>query len=163
MEVIKEKFNLWWPVAQDWLSHLTPIHGAVAGGVLAFLLVVRGVKRARRKKIQHLQPQLVLHAFQIAPLGRDAFFKIRNMGEQAVLSTLQVKGRNDIIVKSDFAGHQIDKDKVYGILLEAGSNQRIQNDFTIEITYIDQARSVYKQVFDLRQQVALQPKLVRAN
>lgn len=161
MEALQTQWDIWQPRIQAWVEGLTPVEWGIGGGaalVLILLWIWRGSGRSRNKQFA---PQLALHAFQIAPLGRDAFFKIRNNGEMATLTTMLIKGRNDLLIKSDYAGHQIDKDKVYGILLETTSTARIQNDFSIELMFIDQQRSVYRQIFDMRQQAALPPKLVR--
>lgn len=164
MEALKTLWQQSWkPLFEEWIQQLTPLHGAIAGALVLVYIIYRiAVRRKHKKRLRAVAPQLTLDAFQIAPLGRDAFFKIRNNGHSATLITLTLMGRNDIIIKSDYAGHQIDHGKVYGILLEAGASQRIQNDFSIEVSYIDTARNVYKQLFDLRQQVAFQPKLVKA-
>ena len=161
MESLQKQWDIWLPRFQQWVAELTPAEWVIGIGVLLILIVLLTVRGSRRSRNKHLAPQFALHAFQIAPLGRDAFFKIRNNGEMATLTTMLIKGRNDLLIKSDYAGHQIEKDKVYGILLETTSKDRIQNDFSIELMYIDQDRNVYRQVFDLRQQAALPPKMVR--
>lgn len=162
MEALEQQWDIWKPRIQSWITGLTPTEWAIGGGAFfALLLIYIFYRRSVAARYKQMAPQLTLHAFQIAPLGRDAFFKIRNNGEQATLTTMLIKGRNDLLIKSDYAGHQIDKEKVYGILLETTSKDRIQNDFSIELMFIDQHRNVYRQVFDMRQQAALPAKLVR--
>ena len=162
MEALKALWQNWQPQIKEWIQQLTPLHGVIAGALLLLWIIIKIVRRNKHKRrLMAVAPRLTLDAFQIAPLGRDAFFKIRNSGHSATLITLTLMGRNDLIIKSDYAGHQIDSNKVYGILLEASSTQRIQNDFSIEDSYLDTAKNVYKQIFDLRQHVAFQPKLIK--
>ena len=135
---------------------------AAIGGVLLLLIIIVRVRKASRKKrLKEIAPSLSLHAFQIAPLARDAFFKVRNTGEIATLTALNIKGRKDILIKNAVAGHQIEKDKVYSILLEAGATEKIRKNFQIELVYIDSGGNAYKQLFQLDQSLAKTPKLVK--
>lgn len=166
MEEIKQKIEEWWPQIETFIEELTPLQWGIIGGVFLLLVILRLIfggsgKRKRKRQRLEIAPQLMLHAFQIAPLGRDAFFKVKNNGETATISTLSIKGRKDIAVKNAYAGHQIEKEKVYGILLETTSMEKIKKNFTIELNYMDQAGNVYRQDFPLDQPSAQKPKLVK--
>lgn len=148
----------------EWAKEFEWYYWAIAGGVLLLLFVLPFIGRSsRKKKKQALQvrPHLLLDAFQIAPLGRDAFLKIRNAGNPATFVNLAIKGRNDILSKNSFQGHRLEKDKVYSILLEAIGKLKIEQNFSIEITFMDVHQNVYKQQFDLMKQTVKQAKLIK--
>ena len=135
---------------------------ASIGGFLLLLIIIRMVSRAsRKKKLKAISPKLLLHAYQVAPLGRDAFFKLRNIGEKATLTALNIHGRNDIKVKNIVAGHELEKEKVYSILLEATGQQKLDKNFSLELTFFDVKGNTYKQFFPLDQNTAKQAKLIR--
>ena len=132
------------------------------GGVLLVLILVWSLRnRGKKKQARAVAPRLVLHAFQLSPLGRDAFFKIRNAGEEATVSDLRIKGRQDIVIKNSFAGHRIEREKVYGLLLEATGRDKIGKDFIVELVYLDQLGNVYKQSFPVSRRTARQAKILR--
>ncbi len=147
METLQQTAEEWLPKIKAWLLALTPEQWAMIGGGILLLLILMIIRRSLRKKKQSLPaPSLELDALQIAPLGRDAFLKIRNRGEAAVLSDLAIHGRKDISVKNAFAGHQIDKNKVYSILLEVEGPEKFSANFSVELTYLDLQGKVRKQV-----------------
>lgn len=149
--------------ATTFLESLTPLHWAIAGVVLLLIFIIIAVKASQgRKRREKVAPKLMLEAFQISPLGRDAYLKIKNNGEPATLTSLFVRGRRDIVFKNAFAGHQLEKGKVYGILMEAASQEKIAANFSVELTYFDAKRNVYRQSFDLGNNATRQPKLVQA-
>ncbi len=138
--------------------------GLIGGGIALILILSASLsasKRRKKRKAQQAAPLLSLDAFQISPLGRDAYFKVLNNGQPARLSNLSIKGRNDVAVKNAVAGHELRPGESYRILLEATGNQKLNNNFTIELSYVDLIGNVYQQAFALNQQVAKQPKLVR--
>lgn len=147
METLQAKIEEWMPKIKAWFLSLTPEQWAIIGGGVLLLIILRVmIKSIRRKKKALPAPVLELDALQIAPLGRDAFLKIRNKGEAAVLSDLAIHGRKDISVKNAFAGHQIDKDKVYSILLEVEGPEKFSANFSVELTYLDPQGKVRKQM-----------------
>lgn len=129
--------------------------------ILLLMLSIALGRRRRKRQAKRLAPRLVLEAFQISPLGRDASFKVQNTGQTARLYTLSIKGRNDILVKNAIAGHEILGGETYRILLEAAGQKKLDAGFTIELSYLDQMGNVYRQAFPLSQQAARQPKLVK--
>lgn len=132
---------------EQYFSSLSIPHYA-AMGLLLFAFVLFILSRTKKRKEQQLlaqAPKLLLKDFQVAPLGKDAFFKIRNEGETATISQLDIVGRADLMVKNDYAGHQIEKDKEYRIFLESAGHQKIEKDFSIEITFSDANGHIYKQ------------------
>jgi hypothetical protein len=137
----------------------------IAGiGLLVILILMFSLgasKRRRKKRARQLAPQLVLDAFHLAPLGRDAYFKILNTGQTAILHSLEVKGRNDVAIKNSVAGHQIVPGESYRVLLETQGAQKLTPAFSIEIGYMDQIGNVYRQAFSMKEQVAKTPKLVK--
>lgn len=148
---------------QAYVQEISPEQWAIIGGGFLLLLLLNSFRRRmkRRRAARKVAPKFSLHAFQIAPLGKDAFFKIRNNGELATLTNISVKGRNDIVVRNAVGGHLIEKNKVYSILLECNSSDKIKNNFTLRLDYFDQKGNVYRQDFPLRQKVAAQAKLVK--
>ncbi len=150
--------------AQEFFQSLSFAQWAIIAGIFFVLFVLIPIIKAKRRQRsrQRIAPKLLLDTFQISPLGRDAYFKIRNNGEQATLLSLFVRGRRDVVPKNAFVGHQIEKEKVYGILLEATAADKLADNFSIEITYLDKIGNVYKQSFELGNKMAKQPKLVKA-
>ncbi|MDX1942736.1 MAG: hypothetical protein SFU99_19390 [Saprospiraceae bacterium] len=150
--------------AKNLIQFFTLTHWAIIGGVLLLLFVILPLASAsrRRKRRAKVAPQLILEAFQVSPLGRDAFLKIKNNGETATFTSLFVKSRRDIVFKNAFAGHQLDRGKTYSVLLEAVAQEKITHNFSIELTYFDQMRNVYRQTFDLSRNATRKPKLVQA-
>jgi len=148
--------------AENLIQSLTPTHWLVIGVVMLLLIVIPASLSGRRKKRREkVKPNLVLESFQVSPLGRDAFLKIKNEGEVATLTSLFVRGRRDIIAKNAFAGHKGERGKIYSILLEATAEEKITNNFTVELTYFDQMRNVYRQAFDLKNNATKNPKLMQ--
>ena len=138
--------------------------GFIGGGIALILILAASLsasKLRKKRKARRVAPSLELDAFQISPLGRDAYFKVRNNGQHAKLSNLSVKGRNDVAIKNAVAGQELQAGESYRILLEATGSQKLKNDFTIELSYVDLIGNVYQQRFALNQLVAKQPKLVR--
>ena len=136
----------------------------IGGGIVLILLLAASLssaKRRRKRKAQKAAPALSLDAFQVSPLGRDAYFKVLNNGQPARLSNMAIKGRKDVAMKNDVAGHELQSGESYRFLLEASGTQKLNSDFTIELSYVDLVGNVYQQAFALNQQVAKQPKLVR--
>ena len=134
----------------------------IAGTVLLTLILVLAFRnRGKKRKARKVAPRLVLHAFQVSPLGRDAFFKLRNQGAAATISDLRISGRRDIVIKNAFAGHRLGREEIYGLLLEASGKKKITNDFSVELTYLDELGNAYRQLFQLNSQRIRQPKLIR--
>ncbi len=150
--------------AEEFIQHMGPLEWVAAGGAFLALLILlsfSGGKRSKKRKALQVAPQLSLQAFQVSPLGRDAYFKVHNAGQPARLSSLMVKGRKDILVKNAIGGHEISTGESYRILLETSGQQKLDNNFRIELTYMDLLGNVYEQSFALQQQAAKQPRLVR--
>ncbi|HQU59923.1 MAG: hypothetical protein KDD02_02295 [Phaeodactylibacter sp.] len=150
--------------ALDWIKTTGPVEWVAGGGILIILLLMLSLaagKRRKKRQAKRIAPQLILDTFQISPLGRDAYFKVQNVGQTARLHNLTIKGRNDILVKNAVAGHDILSGESYRILLEANGGKKLDSSFTIELSYIDQLGNVYRQPFALSQQVARQPRLIK--
>lgn len=133
---------------EQYFSSLSIPH-FVAMGLLLFVLILFFSSKSRLRKEKKLlaqAPRLLVKDFQVAPLGKDAFFKIKNEGEKAIISQLDIIGRADLMVKNDYAGHQIEKDKEYRIFLESSGHQKIEKDFSIEITFSGPSGHIYKQL-----------------
>ena len=110
---------------------------------MIILLAIRRSGKSRGVKVKKAS-HIHLHSFQIAPLGRDAFVKIKNTGEPAVLSGLKILGREDMVIKNAFAGQKIDQDKEYGIFLEVEGKNKIQPGFMLEVTVLGANGQVQK-------------------
>jgi hypothetical protein len=152
-----------WEKAQEVLAFMEPLHIAIASAVLLLLLLILFFRASRRKQRRRLlAPALLLESYQVSPLGRDAFLKIKNTGEMATFISLTMKGRQDIAIKNAFAGHQLEKGKSYALMLEATTSQKLNADFTLELTYMDTAGNVYRQALAPGQRSTRQPKLVKA-
>ncbi|MCB0583921.1 MAG: hypothetical protein KDD06_01115 [Phaeodactylibacter sp.] len=142
-----------------------PVEWGLIGGGIALILILSASlaagKSRKKRRARQAAPALSLDTFQISPLGRDAYFKVLNSGQPARLSNMAIKGRKDVAVKNAVAGHELQSGESYRILLEATGNQKLDNDFIIELSYVDLIGNVYQQAFALSQHAAKQPKLVR--
>ncbi|MCG8329238.1 MAG: hypothetical protein MI974_16200 [Chitinophagales bacterium] len=141
-----------------------PIEWAAAAGLFIILLIAISMmsgKRRRKKKAKTVAPRLSLQGFQVSPMGRDAYLKVLNNGQLAHITDLSIKGRRDISVKNEVAGHQMPSGESYRILLESVGAEKLSNNFTIELTYMDQLGNVYQQNFPMKQQIAKPAKLIR--
>lgn len=117
----------------------------IGGGLLFFLIIVLAIRRSGKKKKPITSTSNIrLHSFQIAPMGRDAFVKIKNIGEPVVISELKIIGRDDMVIKNAFAGQKMDQHKEYGILLEVNNNEKILPGFTLEVTVLGPNGEVQK-------------------
>lgn len=159
-----ESIGINWKLIQTFFEKLTPEQWAIIVGAFLLLFVVLplAARAQRRRRLRKFAPHIILESFQISPLGRDAFFKIRNGGEQATLISLFIRGRRDIVFKNSFVGHELQRDKSYSVLMEATAKDKIAENFSIELNYLDKMGNVYKQAFDLHAKTARQPKLVKA-
>lgn len=155
---MEETINETWESASQWLQELgiEPWWVGAALGALLLLLIIW--LAARKPKATF--PGLQVNMFQIAPLGRDAFLKIQNPAETVVLSQYKVIGRNDVAIKNHLSGHRMDQLKEYSILLEATGSERLDPNFTLELTYIDNAGKVYRQKLVPGQMRAEPPKRI---
>lgn len=151
-------------LAKNYIMESGPIEWAAAGGALTILILAISLmsgKRRKKKRARNVAPQLSLQGFQISPMGRDAYLKVLNNGKPAKITGLNIQGRKDIAVKNAVAGHQLPPGESYRILLESVGQKKLSNNFTIELTYMDQIGNVYKQFFPMKQQIAKPAKLVR--
>jgi len=161
-----EDINLeqWLETATDYLASTGPMEWGIGGGgliIFILLLSLSGGRRRRKRKAKAIAPNLTISAFQLSPMGRDAYFKVHNHGQLARLSTLSIKGKGHIQVKNNIAGHEIKTGDSYRILLEATGQKKINKDFIVELIYLDQLGNVYRQDFPIAKQVAEQPKLIK--
>lgn len=145
-----------------WIESVEPQYWAAGGGGLVLLILVSTIRKAVvKRRERRLAPRLILEAFKISPLGRDAFFKIQNLGEKAILTTISFQGRKDIAVKNALAGHQLEKGKGYSILLETTGQEKMDANFSIELRFMDSRNNVYRQTFVPGQNLAKPAKVVR--
>lgn len=140
---MEETINDSWDSVLQWLEKMGIDPWWVAAGLGILILILIIWLAARKPKVTF--PGLQVSMFQIAPLGRDAFLKIQNPAETVVLSQYKIIGRNDVSIKNHLSGHRMDQLKEYSILLEANGTERLGPDFTLELTYIDNAGKVYRQ------------------
>ncbi len=162
MESMTDTLNVYWEQIRSWASTVAPEYWAIGGGALAFLILWRALSvRSNKRKLRQSAPKLMMEGFQVAPLGRDAFLKMRNAGETATLTALQIKGRYDVAVKNVLAGHELEKDKSYSLLLEATGQQKLTPNFSIELTFLDRVGNVYVQRFRTDTLGAGKAKIIR--
>ncbi|MCI5082926.1 MAG: hypothetical protein MRY78_14605 [Saprospiraceae bacterium] len=162
MEQAENILEEYGPKVEAFIASLSWVEWSIAGGSLFLLILIPViVKQTRKRKALRMAPKLAIEGFQISPLGKDAFLKIKNSGDKAVLSKLDIKGRSDIEVTSAVAGHTLEKDNDYGVLLHINTNGSIKRNFTIELTYLNQNGTVYKQRFPLAYDAPSKPKIVR--
>lgn len=153
----------WWSVVLSAVLAVEPVYWASGGGVFLLTLLVMGSRRRQRRRQRRTleAPNLQFQSFQVAPLGRDAYFKLHNLGQPAVLHSLVVKNRPDIVVKNSIAGHELGRSNDYSILLEAAGAERIASGIAIELTFADRKGNVYRQTFRTGDRTDARPKLLR--
>lgn len=154
-----ETVTPYWEAFTSWLLALEPTYLMAGGGGLVLLIgLLVALRVNRRGGGRQASPQLQVASFQLAPLGRDAFLKITNQGEKAVLSSGKIIGRNDVLIKNTLAGHEISRDGSYSLLLEAVGNERLQANFAVELTFVDEHRRGFQQTFFLNPLGVSKPK-----
>lgn len=118
-----------------------------AGGLILLLILIWLLSKLFRsgKKSQGI----IVQSFQLAPLGRDAFLKITNPGDSVTLLFANIIGREDVIIKNEVAGQKIPAAGSYSILLEAAGEQRLNKNFSVQFTFVDEQKQTYHQVFSL--------------
>jgi len=162
MESMTNTLQSYWEQVRAWAATVAPVYWAIGVTVLVLLILWRiAVVQSKKRKRARLAPKLMIEGFQIAPLGRDAFFKMRNTGEPVIFSDLQIKGRYDVTVKNALAGHELEKDKSYSLLLEATGQEKLSPNFSIEFTYLDRIGNVYVQRFRTDTLSAGKAKIIR--
>jgi hypothetical protein len=152
-----------------WLLNTTADFGFLEWGITGAVVITLvlapyltgGGRRKRRRPLPNVPMHLTFHAFQLAPLGRDALLKIRNTGEEVVLLSASIKGAQGVLVKSALAGHTLGNGKVYGIFFEAEGKERLACDFECVLTYSDYGRNVFRQSFFPELKGAKPPKRIR--
>ncbi|HMQ48480.1 MAG TPA: hypothetical protein PKA00_13730 [Saprospiraceae bacterium] len=150
-------------ITADW--GLTEWITCIGGGMIVLILISWLVSmtrvNGRKRRVKQAAPQITVNQFKISPLGRDAYFKLQNSGPDAQLTRLEFKGRNNILVKNDVAGHLLANGESYRILLELTGGQKIYDSLFLTLTYLDKTGNVFEQVFDLNTQTSKQPKVIK--
>ncbi len=157
-----DTLQAYWEQTRAWASTVA-LEYWVAGATVLVLLILWRIASAqsKKRKLALVAPKLMMEGFQIAPLGRDAFLKMRNAGESVTFTALQIKGRADVDVKNVLAGHELDKDKSYSLLLEATGQEKLTPNFSIELTFLDRIGNVYVQRFRTDNLSAGKAKIIR--
>jgi len=144
----------------SFLKNIDPLYWAIVGSSLFLLLLIpiilRSVKKSKANKVK---PDLILHSFQISPLGKDAWLRLRNEGQLAILKDLKLKKRQDIRTKTNFREVKISQGNTTSLFLNATGQERIREDFEIEILYADALGHLYKQVLKLEGKMMMKAKL----
>ena len=117
--------------------------------VLLVLVFALGIRSSSKKSsLKKHAPHFVYEAFQIAPLGRDAYFKVKNIGHPAYINFAGIKNRADIkISNANTTNFEVASNKTYGIFCEIQGNQKIKADFEIELEFKDKVGNQYRQIF----------------
>lgn len=143
------------------LKNVEPMYWAIAGGILFILILIPIILRSIKKsKANKIKPALVLHSFQISPLGKDAWLRLRNVGQLAVLKDVKFKKRQDILSKTNFREVRIGQGNTTSLFLQGTGQNRIREDFEIEFLYSDAQGHLYKQVLKLDGKVMQKAKLL---
>ena len=143
------------------LQSVKPMYWAIAGGVLFLLILIPIILRSIKKsKADKIKPILVLHNFQISPLGKDAWLRLRNEGQLAVLKDLKFKKRNDIQTKTNFRDVKIGQGNTTSLFLHGIGQDRIREDFEVEFMYSDAKGHLYKQTLKLEGKIMQKAKLL---
>ncbi len=121
---------------------------ALFGVVILMVLLVFLIKRVQKaNKAKKVAPYLVFHQMQISPLGRDLYFKIRNIGDTAKVKSVSIHKRADLKINRFYKDYEVERGKVYGIFVEVIGNKRMDTNFEILVTYQDKIGNTYRQAF----------------
>ncbi len=143
------------------LKSVEPMHWAIAGGILFILILIPIILRSIKKsKADKIKPALLLHSFQISPLGKDAWLRLRNVGQLAILKDLKFKKRTDIQSKTDFREVRVEQGNTTSFFLHGMGQERIRENFDVEFLYSDAKGNLYKQVLKLDGKVMQKAKLL---
>lgn len=143
---------------------VNPLYILLPVGFLFFIIFLVFIAKSNKRKsiARRNAPDLVIDAFQVSPLGRDASLRIKNHGEVATITHLQLKGRHDLKIKNWVAGQQLEKLKANRMFLEAQGINRIDENFMLEVDYTDRLGNQYRQVLPISKTVVVKnPKLLR--
>jgi len=145
----------------SFLQTIEPTYWAIAGGILFLLILIPIILRSIKKsKASKIKPILVLHSFQISPLGKDAWLRLRNEGQLAVLKDIKFRKRSDIQSKTNFREVKIGQGNTTSLFLHGVGQDRIREDFEVEFMYSDAQGHLYKQVLKLEGKVMQKAKLL---
>ncbi len=143
------------------LQNIKPMYWAIAGAILFLLILIPIILRSIKKsKANKIKPVLLLQSFQISPLGKDAWLRLRNVGQVAILKDLKFKKRNDIQSKTNFRDVKIGQGNTTSLFLHGMGQERIREDFEVEFLYSDAQGHLYKQVLKLDGKVMQKAKLL---
>lgn len=138
-----------------------PLYLVIGVAVMLLLIllpiILRSIKKGKAGKVK---PDIVLKSFQISPLGRDAWLRLRNEGHLAVLQDVKVKKRKDILVKTNFKDVKMPSQGTTSLFLNALGEERIREDFELELLYIDSIGNHYRQKLRLEDKVMHRAKLL---
>lgn len=158
MDDILQFLNKWWDIIVNFVNNMTSDQKMMAAaglGVLLLLIIIRKLIRSKKKKKKapksfkkNSKGALSIHSYQVAPLGRDAFLKIKNNGPTITLTQLTIFNP-EVSIKNALAGQQIDKGKIYSILLESKNAKKIPEELKIEVTFLNAKHLAEKQSFTL--------------
>ncbi len=138
------------------------LHFVLAGGFFILLLILIPVilRSVKKSKVRKIAPDFKLLSFQISPLGKDAWLRLRNDGHLAVLKDLQFKKRTNLIVKNAFRENKVGKGVTVSLFLQATTQDRIREDFAAEILYADAKGHLYRQTLKLDSKIMQAAKLL---
>lgn len=143
------------------LENTSPVYiGAAVFLILILILIPILLRSNKRSKAKKVAPNILLQSFQISPLGRDGWLRLRNEGELAVLKDFQIKGRKDIGVKTNFREIKIQKGNTYSLFLQAIATERIREDFEVVFMYTDTIGNNYRQVLKVGDKTMMKTKLL---
>lgn len=109
------------------------------------------ISNRKEKKIFKQAPKLSISSFQIAPLGRDAVFTIKNDGSDAIISQLKITDRTDLLIKNEFGGHKIIQGKEYRIFLESAGKEKLDDNFCLHLVFMDMQGNTFQQNIKVRE------------
>lgn len=121
--------------------------------VLLVLFFAVGIRTNNKKsKLKKYAPEFIFEAFQIAPLGRDAYFKVKNIGHPAYVNFVGIKNNPEVkITNANTTNFEVATNKVYGVFCEIQGNQKIKANFEIELDFKDHLGNQYRQTFAVDQ------------
>lgn len=136
MEEMKQQALELWQQALDFYNTLPPLYQKIALALIPALIllwiIIRAIRRSG-KKDRTPKVKLELQSFQLSPLKRDAFVKIKNMDGALVISKIEMPDNTNVYIKNDVNGHQMATGDTYSLLLESIGAEPIRKDLTLRV------------------------------
>ncbi len=135
------------PIKEFILQYAWPYGLVLLAIPLIFIIVSLVSKAIKRGKARDCAPQLDFLSFQVAPMGKDAWLKLKNNGHEATIEKVYIPGRRDIKISNAHINFKLERNAVYGIFCESTTAARLDSGFEIIVGFKDKLGNSYDHTF----------------